>query len=117
MPRRPKTEVPGMWINPNSTLSRGHIAWDRHKKDAVSARYLDLAEIALRKQLIECKSPETYFAAADNIANDDFRYPNPPKGPRTDRPTLDTNGESSPKCAPPGRSPAAMVGETLIARQ
>lgn len=61
MPRKPKTEVPGIWVNPNSTLSRGHIAWDRRKRDAVSARYLDLAEIALRKQLIECKSPETYL--------------------------------------------------------
>jgi hypothetical protein len=43
-----KTGVAQMWINPNSTLSRGHIAWDRRKTDAMNARYLDLAEIALR---------------------------------------------------------------------
>jgi hypothetical protein len=37
-----------MWINPNSTLSRGYVARDRRKTDSMNARYLDLAEVALR---------------------------------------------------------------------
>ncbi len=51
MRRRSKTEVAGMWINPNSTLSRGHIIWDRRKADSMNARYLDLAEVALRAKI------------------------------------------------------------------
>lgn len=71
MPRKPKTEVPGMWVNPNSTLSRGHIAWDRRKADAVSARYLDLAEIGLRKGLIKPLKSRDLLAPADKISNGD----------------------------------------------
>jgi hypothetical protein len=73
MLKKPKTEVAGMWINPNSTLSRGHIAWDRRKTDAMNARYLDLAEIALRKKSIKPQQPRDWFAPADNIGNGDFQ--------------------------------------------
>jgi hypothetical protein len=69
MPRTPKTEVAGMWINPNSTLSRGHMAWDRRNTDAVNARYLDLAEIALRTKLIKSQNQRDLFAPADKIGN------------------------------------------------
>jgi len=55
--RKRKTEVAGMWINPNSTLGKGHIAWDRRKTDAVNARFLDLAEVALRTTFIEPQKP------------------------------------------------------------
>jgi hypothetical protein len=57
MPRRPKNVVAGMWINPNSILSRGHIVWDRRKTDATNARYLDLAEVALRVKMAEPEEP------------------------------------------------------------
>jgi hypothetical protein len=46
-----------MWINPNSILSRGHIVWDRRKTDATNARYLDLAEVALRVKMAEPEEP------------------------------------------------------------
>ena len=71
MPKKPKTEVAGMWINPNSTLSKGHIAWDRRKTDAVNARFLDLAEVALRTTVIEPQKPGDSFRPADNIGNGD----------------------------------------------
>jgi hypothetical protein len=58
-----------MWINPNSTLSRGHMAWDRRNTDAVNARYLDLAEIALRTKLIKSQNQRDLFAPADKIGN------------------------------------------------
>jgi hypothetical protein len=57
MRKRPKTEVAGMWINPNSTLSQGHIAWDRRKTDSMNARYLDLAEVALRAKMAHPREP------------------------------------------------------------
>jgi hypothetical protein len=57
MRRRPKAEVAGMWINPNSTLSRGYVAWDRRKKDSMHARYLDLAEVALRTKMDPSREP------------------------------------------------------------
>jgi hypothetical protein len=57
MRKRLKTEVAGMWINPNSTLSRGHIAWDRRKTDSMNARYLDLAEVALRTKTAQRQEP------------------------------------------------------------
>jgi hypothetical protein len=46
-----------MWINPNSTLSRGHIVWDRRKTDSMNARYLDLAEVALRAKMDKPQEP------------------------------------------------------------
>jgi hypothetical protein len=48
-----------MWINPHSILSRGHIPWDRRQTDAMNARYLDLAEIALRAGMAKPKKPLT----------------------------------------------------------
>ncbi len=59
MSRRPKPEAAAMWINPHSTLSRGYIAWDRRQTDAMNARYLDLAEIALRAEMAKSKEPLT----------------------------------------------------------
>jgi len=59
MPRRPKPKVSGMWINPHSTLSRGYITWDRRHADAMNARYLDLAEIALRAAKAKPQAPLT----------------------------------------------------------
>jgi hypothetical protein len=57
MRRKPKAEIAGMWINPNSTLSRGHIAWDRRKTDSMNSRYLDLAEVALRAKIAQPQEP------------------------------------------------------------
>ena len=48
MRKRPKAKIAEMWINLNSTLSRGYVAWDRRETDSMNARYLDLAEVALR---------------------------------------------------------------------
>jgi hypothetical protein len=48
-----------MWINPHSTLSRGYIPWDRRQADAMNARYLDLAEIALRAAKAKPQVPLT----------------------------------------------------------
>jgi len=59
MSRRPKPKVAGMWINPHSTLSRGHITWDRRQADAMNTRYLDLAEIALRVAMAKPQAPLT----------------------------------------------------------
>ncbi len=59
MSRRPKPKVAVMWINPHSTLSRGYITWDRRQTDAMNARYLDLAEIALRAEMAKPKEPLT----------------------------------------------------------
>jgi len=60
MARRPKTKVAGMWINPHSILGRGHIPWDRRQTDAMNARYLDLAEIALRAGMAKPKEPKNH---------------------------------------------------------
>ena len=59
MSRRPKPEVAGMWINPHSALSRGYITWDRRQADAMTTRYLDLAEIALRAEMAKPQAPLT----------------------------------------------------------
>jgi hypothetical protein len=48
-----------MWINPNSTLSSGYTTWDRRQADAMNARYLDLAEIALRAEMAKPQAPLT----------------------------------------------------------
>ncbi|HEY6182515.1 MAG TPA: hypothetical protein VIW67_09730 [Terriglobales bacterium] len=57
MRRKRKPEVGKMWINPNSTLSRGYVAWDRRKTDSMNARYLDLAEVALRTKTAQRREP------------------------------------------------------------
>jgi len=57
MRRKPKTEIAGMWINPNYTLSRGYIAWDRRKTDSMNSLYLDLAEVALRTKMGPSQEP------------------------------------------------------------
>ena|SRR5579859_2604003 len=47
MSKRRKTSGP-MWINPHSNIKGRPVEWDRRETDAHNARYLDLAEIALR---------------------------------------------------------------------
>lgn len=47
MPRRRKTDVAEMWINPRSNFGHQH-EWDRRSADARNARYLELADVALR---------------------------------------------------------------------
>ena len=37
-----------MWINPHSNIKRQPIEWDRRQTDVNNARYLELAEIALK---------------------------------------------------------------------
>jgi len=46
--KKRKTEA-AMWINPQSNLNGGrHIAWDRRETDKGDARFLELADVALR---------------------------------------------------------------------
>jgi hypothetical protein len=47
MSKRRKTSK-GMWINLHSNLNGRPIEWDRRQTDANNARYLELAEIALK---------------------------------------------------------------------
>jgi hypothetical protein len=48
MPDKPKSESSDVWINPRSNIFRtGHQAWD-HSVEASDARYLELADVALR---------------------------------------------------------------------
>jgi hypothetical protein len=49
MPRRSKAILPEVWINPRSNfVHSGHQAWDRRSTDIANARYLELADVALR---------------------------------------------------------------------
>jgi hypothetical protein len=49
MTNKPKSESDVVWINPRSNFFRaGHQAWDRRSSDISNARYLDLADVALR---------------------------------------------------------------------
>jgi hypothetical protein len=49
MPRPSKAIVPEVWINPRSNFVHfGHQTWDRRSTDASNARYLELADVALR---------------------------------------------------------------------
>jgi hypothetical protein len=49
-----------MWINPNSNLNGGHhIVWDRRKTDVGNARYLELADVALRPKKSEPQEADT----------------------------------------------------------
>jgi hypothetical protein len=51
MPKKPKVVPPEMWINPHSNLKHlSHHSWDRRDTDAANARYLELAEVALKEK-------------------------------------------------------------------
>jgi hypothetical protein len=51
MPKKPKVVLAEMWINPRSNLKHlSHHAWDRRDTDAANARYLELADVALREK-------------------------------------------------------------------
>src|SRR4029077_18420455 len=65
MPRRSKTEVAEMWINPRSNLT-GHIVWDRRKTDAWNARYLQLGDVALTAKTTQPQEASFSFVPPDN---------------------------------------------------
>jgi hypothetical protein len=49
MTHKPKDESNEVWVNPRSNFFKsGHQAWDRRSLDASNARYLELADVALR---------------------------------------------------------------------
>jgi hypothetical protein len=49
MPRRSKAILAEVWINPRSNFVHlGHQAWDRRSTDTSNARFLELADVALR---------------------------------------------------------------------
>jgi hypothetical protein len=51
MPKKPKVVLPEMWINPHSNLKHlSHHVWDRRDTDAANARYLELADVALKEK-------------------------------------------------------------------
>jgi hypothetical protein len=51
MPKKPKIILPEMWINPHSNLKHlSHHVWDRRDTDAANARYLELADVALKEK-------------------------------------------------------------------
>jgi len=45
-----------MWINPHSNIRGRPIEWDRRATDVNHARFLDLAEIALRPKKANSKN-------------------------------------------------------------
>ena len=52
MLKKRKTD-PAMWINPKSNLNGGqHIAWDRRETDKGDARFLELADVALKPKKV-----------------------------------------------------------------
>jgi hypothetical protein len=56
MPKKPKVVLPEMWINPRSNMRHlSHHAWDRRDADAANARYLELADVALRDVALRTK--------------------------------------------------------------
>lgn len=55
MSRRYKTSK-AMWISPYSNLNVRTIEWDRRVTDANNARYLELAEVALRPRKANSKN-------------------------------------------------------------
>jgi hypothetical protein len=56
MPKRRKTDVQGMWINPHSNMNGGRLdGWDRRKTDSGNSRYLELADVVLRPKNVEPK--------------------------------------------------------------
>lgn len=49
MPKKPKVVLAEMWINPRSNMKHlSHHVWDRRDTDTANARYLELADVALR---------------------------------------------------------------------
>jgi hypothetical protein len=56
MPKMRKTSK-AMWINPHSNLNVRRIEWDRRQTDANNARFLELAEIALKPAKANSKNP------------------------------------------------------------
>ena len=49
MPKKPKVILAEMWINPRSNMKHlSHHVWDRRDTDAANARYLELADVALK---------------------------------------------------------------------
>ncbi len=49
MPKKPKIVLAEMWINPRSNMKHlSHHVWDRRDTDAANARYLELADVALK---------------------------------------------------------------------
>ena len=49
MPKKPKIILAEMWINPHSNLKQlSHHSWDRRDTDTANARYLELADVALK---------------------------------------------------------------------
>jgi hypothetical protein len=66
MPRRRKTDVDKMWINPCSNFGHPH-EWDRRSTDASNARYLELADVALRPKPPGKSEAVAPLAAADDI--------------------------------------------------
>ncbi len=62
MPRRSKAILPEVWINPRSNfVPLGHQSWDRRSTDTSNARFLELADVALRtngKAADEIDAPE-----------------------------------------------------------
>jgi hypothetical protein len=55
MSKKRKTSK-AMWINPHSNLNSRPIEWDRRQTDASNARYLELAEIALKPDKANSKN-------------------------------------------------------------
>jgi hypothetical protein len=57
MPKKPKVVLPEMWVNPHSNMKHlSHHVWDRRDTDAANARYLELADVALRDVALKMKS-------------------------------------------------------------
>jgi len=55
MSKRRKAST-AMWINPHSNIKGRPIEWDRRQTDVNNARYLELAEIALKPDKAKSKS-------------------------------------------------------------
>jgi hypothetical protein len=54
MPKKPKVVLAEMWINPHSNLKHlSHHSWDRRNTDAANARYLELADVALKNTVVD----------------------------------------------------------------
>ena len=71
MSRRSKTLVAELWINPISNFKQfGYHAWDRRSTDAPNARYLELADVALRLQKATAAVEPAVEHAMDANGND-----------------------------------------------
>ncbi len=58
MSKRRKTSK-AMWINPHSNIRSRPVEWDRRQTDINNARYLELAEIALKPDKVKSKNADT----------------------------------------------------------